>query len=334
MGQSDDILDTPQLDYDAWRDLLRAMCGRYNPEGIEPNAFSGWVRPVNVCGFTALDIGCNAHRIERTYRDARLDGVDHYFAVFQVGGQSAMTHNDQAVQLGVGDVALVDAARPVTYFANNGSEPWNTVILNLPRKSLVSHLGFDPPGGICKRGVTTAGRLLLRTYSEYRQSGRISVLASTNSYMQLAVYDLVGALFAPSKPMARLTLCGQAVHAYPRRIKDRFADPDFGPSEVAAEAGISLRYLQKLFTERGSTCSEFVYSLRLDHAARLLQRRALLNTSQPLSEIAYTCGFSDYTHFARKFRRRFGHPPGAHRPGRHRTAESASLAHDVYPPAI
>ena len=169
MGQSDDILDTPQLDYEAWRDLLRAMCGRYNPEGIEPNAFTGWVRPVSVCGFTALDIGCNAHRIERTYRDVRLDGVDHYFAVFQVGGQSAMTHNDQAVRLGVGDVALVDAARPVTYFANNGSEPWNTVTLNLPRETLVSHLGFDPPGGICRRGETMAGRLL-RTYSGYRQS--------------------------------------------------------------------------------------------------------------------------------------------------------------------
>ena len=113
-------------------------------------------------------------------------------------------------------------------------------------------------------------------------------------------------------------------------IKDRFADPDFGPSEVAAEAGISLRYLQKLFTARNSTCSEFIYSLRLDHAARLLHRRALLNTSQPLSEIAYTCGFSDYTHFARKFRRRFGHPPGAHRrPGRAGTDESARWAHDV-----
>jgi AraC family transcriptional regulator, positive regulator of tynA and feaB len=94
-------------------------------------------------------------------------------------------------------------------------------------------------------------------------------------------------------------------------IKDRFADPDFGPSEVAAEAGISLRYLQKLFTARNSACSEFIYLLRLDHTARLLHRRALLNTSQPLSEIAYTCGFRDYTHFARQFRRRFGHPPGA-----------------------
>jgi AraC-like DNA-binding protein len=288
MGQSDDILDTPQLDYEAWRDLLRAMCGRYNPEGIEPNAFTGWVRPVSVCGFTALDI--------------------------------------------VGDVALVDAARPVTYFANNGSEPWNTVTLNLPRESLVSHLGFDPPGGICRRGVTTAGRLLFELIRN-TDKAEGSAFSPADSYMQLAVYDLVGALFAPSDPWPVSRYADKLFARIRGVIKDRFADPDFGPSEVAAEAGISLRYLQKLFTERGSTCSEFVYSLRLDHAARLLHRRALLNTSQPLSEIAYTCGFSDYTHFARKFRRRFGHPPGAHRrPGRDRTAESASLAHDVYPP--
>jgi AraC-like DNA-binding protein len=30
-----------------------------------------------------------------------------------------------------------------------------------------------------------------------------------------------------------------------------------------------------------------------------------------LSEIAYACGFRDYTHFSRKFRHRFGHSPGA-----------------------
>ena len=310
MDQSDDVLDTSQLDYEAWRDLLRAMCGRYNPEGIEPNAFSGWVRPVSVCGFTALDIGCNAHRIERTYRDVRLDGVDHYVAVFQVGGQAAMTHNDQAVRLGVGDVALVDAARPVTYVANNGSEPWNTVTLNLPRESLVSHLGFDPPGGICRRGVSTAGRLLFELIRN-TDKAEGSAFSPADSYMQLAVYDLVGALFAPSDPWPVSRHADKLFTRIRGVIKDRFADPDFGPSEVAAEAGISLRYLQKLFTARNSTCSEFIYSLRLDHAARLLHRRALLNTSQPLSEIAYTCGFSDYTHFARKFRCRFGHPPGA-----------------------
>jgi Helix-turn-helix domain len=50
---------------------------------------------------------------------------------------------------------------------------------------------------------------------------------------------------------------------------------------------------------------------RASSAAIRLQRRASLATSQPLSEIAYACGFRDYTHFARKFRHRFGYSPGA-----------------------
>jgi AraC family transcriptional activator of tynA and feaB len=255
MLQSDGVPGTPQLDYDAWREMLRSMCGRYNPEGVDPNAFAGWVRPVTGCGITALNIGCNAHRVERTCRDARLDGVDHYFAVFQVGGQSAMTHNDQAVRPAVGDVAFVDAARPVTYFADNKGATWNTVTLNLPR---------------------------------------------------------VGALFAPSGPWPVSRHADKLFARICGVIKGGFSDPDFGPVEVAAEAGISLRYLQKLFTERGSTWSEFIYSRRLDHAAHLLHRRALLGTGQPLSDIAYACGFRDYAHFARKFRHRFGYPPGAH----------------------
>jgi AraC-like DNA-binding protein len=127
--------------------------------------------------------------------------------------------------------------------------------------------------------------------------------------MQLAIYDLVGALFAADRWTApRSTdklfnrICGI--------IRDNFADADFGPSEVAAKAGISLRYVHKLFTERGSTCCAYIYSLRLDHAAQLLRRRPLMGTYQPLSEIAYACGFRDYTHFARKFRDRFGCSPG------------------------
>jgi AraC family transcriptional regulator, positive regulator of tynA and feaB len=112
MGQTDDILDTPQLDYETWRVVLRSLSGRYNPEGIEPSVFAGWVRPVSVCGFTALDIGANAQRIERTGRDVRLDGMEQYSAVFQVAGRSAISQNDQVASLAFGDVALIDASRP------------------------------------------------------------------------------------------------------------------------------------------------------------------------------------------------------------------------------
>jgi AraC-like DNA-binding protein len=77
--------------------------------------------------------------------------------------------------------------------------------------------------------------------------------------------------------------------------------------------------------------------------AHLLERRASLGIGQPLNEIAYACGVRDYIHFARKFRRRFGHVPCAQsgeldragdRVVRANTGESAPSAHDVRPPAI
>jgi AraC-like DNA-binding protein len=49
-----------------------------------------------------------------------------------------------------------------------------------------------------------------------------------------------------------------------------------------------------------------------------------MKTGQPLSEIAYVCGFRDYTHFARGFRQRFGTSPGAVRAGEPVTATHES----------
>jgi AraC family transcriptional activator of tynA and feaB len=162
-----------------------------------------------------------------------------------------------------------------------------------------------------RRGGTAAGRLLFNLLRD-ASSGDGSTVSPAKSYMELAVYDLIGALFAWSDPRPVSPHTDKMFARIRSIINDGFADPDFGPCEVAAAAGISLRYVQKLFAERGSACGEFIYSLRLEHAARLLHRRELLGTNRPLSEIAYACGFRDYSHFARKFRRRFGYAPDAH----------------------
>jgi AraC-like DNA-binding protein len=157
-------------------------------------------------------------------------------------------------------------------------------------------------------------------------------------HMRLALYDLLGALFAPSDPGPVSRHADRLFARVRSVIKDRCSDPDFGPAEVAAETGISLRYVQKLLTARGRTCSELIYFSRLEHAAHLLERRASLGTGQHLSEIAYACGFRDYAHFARRFRDRFGHAPGAHLEGsgaigtqivRARAAEHSPSAHNV-----
>jgi AraC-like DNA-binding protein len=300
------MLSATELNYEQWRNALRPNWGLYTPD--DPKAFVGRVRSQSICGFNAANISNNVGRCERTQRDVRLDGVDHYYAVFQTAGCSTIIQNDHAATLAVGDVALIDSGRPVTYL-NQGREQW--LSLQLPRQSLMSHLGFEPHGGFCGRARTGAGRLL---YQLIRESVADESLMSAPAgyYMQLAVYDLIGALFAPPNLTSVWLHSDKLFDRVCNIIKERFSDPDFGPCEVALEAGISLRYLQKLFTQRNLTCSEFIYSLRVDHAARLLHRRKLLSTGQPISEIAYASGFHDYRHFARKFRHRFGRTPASH----------------------
>jgi AraC-like DNA-binding protein len=255
-------------------------------------------------------VACNENRIERTQRNIRLDGIDLYGAVLQVAGRSTVIHNDRTVQLAEGDVVLVDKTRPASYFADTKGAHWFCLLF--PRRPLISHLGFEPQGGSYKRSGAPAAHLLYQFGLNALQNDEAPV-SPADSYMQLAIYDLVGALLAPaswsgSRPTDKLFARIQSI------IRDRLADPDLDPRAIAADAGISLRYVHKLFTERGSSCLEFIYSLRLDRAAHLLSRRS--GKAQPLSEIAYACGFRDYSHFARKFSRRFGYSPGSHT-GRH-----------------
>jgi AraC family transcriptional activator of tynA and feaB len=298
--------DAQRLDFDTWRELFQSACGRYSLERTEPNGFAGWVRPFQTLGFCAMDITCRENRIDRKPCDIRRDGVDLYGALFLVAGRSTVIHNGQFMQLAAGDVILIDKARPVSYIADRHGAHW--LCLQFPRRALTSHLGFEPQGGSYKRGGTLAGRLLYEFAINLLRNDK-APFSPSDSYLQLAVYDLVGALVVPdswSGPRPTDKLFGRIQGI----IRDRLADPDLGPHALAVDAGISPRYVHKLFTERGSSCREFIYSLRLDQAAQLLQRRR--GKAQPLSEIAYACGFRDYTHFARKFRHRFGYSPGSH----------------------
>jgi AraC family transcriptional activator of tynA and feaB len=307
MMYPNDFLSAPELDYDGFRAAMREDWGWFTPVH-ETNIFASKVRTRRAFGFTAVDLTCNATRLERTELDIRRDNMEYYFVTVQDAGESIIIHNDRVVNITAGDVILLDSTRPVTFISPaRDSAQW--LGLQVPRQKLASHLGFEPQGGVCGPRQAQASRLLCQLALE-PVSDAEPAFASTDKFMHLVVYDLLGALFAPPAPLGSrhndklfMRVCGI--------IKDRFANPDISPRAVAAEAGISLRYLQKLFTVRGSTCGHHICSTRLDHAARLIERRALMKTGQPLSEIAYACGFRDYTHFARGFRRRFGTAPGA-----------------------
>jgi AraC family transcriptional activator of tynA and feaB len=309
MDQSDVFRNTPELDYDSWREDLFAGWGTYRANSADRAVFRGRIRHRKLFGLVAMDFTCNASVIERTRHDARIDSYEHYYAAIQLAGGSTIVRDDQSLAMRVGDIVLVDSTRPVTFAGDEKLQYGQWLCVQLPRQSLVSHIGFEPEMGSCGRRETRPARLFYHLVLDSLDDAS-SLSTPGDLYMHLAVYDLLGALFAPSDATPVSLHTDRLFARICRIIRGRFRDPDLTPNQVATEAGLSLRYLQKLFTARGLTYSHYLHSVRLDHAALLLERRALMKTGQPLAVIAYACGFRDYTYFARGYRRRFGHVPG------------------------
>ena len=75
--------------------------------------------------------------------------------------------------------------------------------------------------------------------------------------------------------------------------------------ELAAAAGLSVSQLARLFRrDTGATPGAYLHHLRLERARILLAR-----TSIPVRDVMIQVGWSDRSHFARDFCRRFGSNP-------------------------
>jgi transcriptional regulator GlxA family with amidase domain len=88
-------------------------------------------------------------------------------------------------------------------------------------------------------------------------------------------------------------------------LMERNSERRFSVLEIARELHVSARHLERLFHEElGVSPSEFARTLRLRRAYDLL-----VDTRQPISEVALDSGFADGSHFSRRFRDAYGKSP-------------------------
>lgn len=88
-------------------------------------------------------------------------------------------------------------------------------------------------------------------------------------------------------------------------LMERGSGGRFSVLDVARELHVSARHLERLFrAEMGVSPSEFARTLRLRRAHDLL-----VDTLQPISEVALDTGFADGSHFSRRFRDAYGKSP-------------------------
>jgi AraC family transcriptional regulator len=87
------------------------------------------------------------------------------------------------------------------------------------------------------------------------------------------------------------------------------ADEDPGLAALAAQAGLSVFHLHRMFSDiAGETPKQYTLRLRVSRGAALL-----LTSGHSVLDVALSCGFRSHEAFTRAFRRQFGMAPRAYR---------------------
>lgn len=95
------------------------------------------------------------------------------------------------------------------------------------------------------------------------------------------------------------------------RLRWCVADQDLSPTGVAQAPRVSVRYLYLLFQAEGTSPARWILERRLEQASRLLadSRRA----DWTITDIAFSVGFKDASHFTRAFKNTHGCCPREYR---------------------
>ncbi len=109
-------------------------------------------------------------------------------------------------------------------------------------------------------------------------------------------------------PPARGGLSPRALRRV-REYIDTHLEEATGLKDLADIAGLSMFHFARAFKQsQGVTPNCYLFQRRVEHAQKILAE-----TDMPMSEIAMATGFSDQSHFARRFREHFGTTPAKFR---------------------
>lgn len=230
-------------------------------------------------------------------------------------GQVTLTRHEQALDLAPGDIL---------YGPTGGEDSGAKLEFNSAFRQLfikVPHLAINPR--LISPLTLQFGYLSGQSGINHVLSGMLRSLADalveiTENQLRPLELSLTELLFTCLASQEHGLVIGAAanirtanLHSICQTIETLLSNPDLSPAMVAEEHGVSLRYLQKLFTLADKTFSNYVRIRRLERCRADLT--SPLYSQLSITEICFRWGFNSSAYFSRAFSEHYKISPRKYR---------------------
>jgi AraC-like DNA-binding protein len=260
-------------------------------------------------GLNLVSFESSSMTVSHTSRHAG-QAADELFVCRQVAGTLLLEQGYPEITLRPGDMALLDPRLPYSGRFSSGS---SLLVVKVPRRRLEARVGRT--GSLIARfmraeygenGLLSDFLALLPSHAERLDLTAAMVAEQALDLLAVALAKASG-LPGPQISSARRLVLIRLRSA----IEANLTDPALSAAAVAAAVGVSLRYANAVLASENTSIARLIQTRRLERC-----RQALGDGTQAhrlISDIAYRWGFSDMTHFGRRFKAAYGRLPTEYR---------------------
>lgn len=310
-GPMQKLLSTVELDlakqFLGFKNAVCSQIAQLSVDQIGSGAFSARIDKARAGNFDFTNVQCDPVLIERSAKSIHQDGENCYFVTLQRKGLGHIRQMGREVELRPGEFAVVDSAIPYVITFN---EPVDRLVARFPKRE------FEQRGCSSERfcgqvfqGTTGAGQIASRLLNMLSGSGG-NLDAGLGLSLSAAAIDAI-VLSEETGVSAAGTSQRYSQTELLRRVRiivlANLTDPDLSTEFIAGEAGISVRYLHKVFAGTGTSLNKWIQQERLARCHRELSNPRNLHRS--IQDIAFSNGFNDSGYFSNRFMRAYGIKP-------------------------
>jgi AraC-like DNA-binding protein len=291
-----------------WLDLICSLYVRLDCEPPSDQGIFGDVEFSRIGNLDFTHLRSNSTHIRRTPERIRQDTEDYCLVLIQREGRGVLCQDGRMGVMNPGDFVLNDCTRP--YELMFDGDHHDIYVLRLPRKPLADHVGnLEDLCATTVSGRSAAGHLLLTMVDTLRRdvgnlhpASALGVSEGITSVIGAGLRSLPGANQRKPSNLAAYHVARIRAH-----VQQHLRNPELSIGAVAQAMNLSPDHLCRLFRNEPVPLSRLIWQQRLDACRRDLADSRLAERS--VSEIAFSWGFNDATHFSRSFRERHGIAP-------------------------